>query len=500
MQPLRLATTSEEANKNIGNALNPSTTLVNRIWRLCTLLRKDGVTYQQYVNEITYLIFLKMMKERYLESILPVTCRWDRLLEAGDDLLEIYKAMLLELRTASNSEGRLEIIFSDANSIVRDTRNLSALIEAIDELPWYDNGRDNFGDIYEGILEKNAEEAKRGAGQYFTARVVVDAIIKAIQPKSGEVIQDPAAGTGGFLIGANEYILKIKNKSAGNVKSAERHTRFVGMENVPDTYRLLLMNLMLHEIDTKDIFLGDTLSADYLKIPLADLILSNPPFGSAGGRPTRDDLKFTSTVSNYQLPFVEHCLNSLSDNGRAAIIVPDNVLFEEGRARDLRTYILDEFDLHTVLRLPGGIFYAAGVKTNVLFLNRRRRLKKSLTWIYDLRTDMPTFGKSTPLREAVFQDFLNFYGRQPDGSDRPINALDPAATRFKAFSREDLAGRDDDLDVSWLQESTGLPEAHLTDPTAISAAIASHLRHALAKLDEIQSELSGATEGVPSDN
>ena len=474
--------------------MNPSSALVNRIWRLCTLLRKDGVTYQQYVNEITYLIFLKMIKERGLAAKLPVGADWKRLLEADDNLLPTYREILKELRTVAATDTNLGIVFSDAATIVRDEGNLRALIEAIDELPWYEDGRDNFGDIYEGILERNAEESKRGAGQYFTPRVIVDAIISAVRPGEGEVIQDPAAGTGGFLIGADEYV-RGQGKRRKARGGAYVPPQFVAMENVLDTYRLLLMNLTLHEIETSKIHLGDTLSNDHVKLGRADLVLSNPPFGPAGGRPTRDDLRFTAAVSNFQLPFVEHCLNALKPKGRAAIVVPDNVLFEDGRARELRRYMLDEFHLHTVLRLPSGIFYAAGVKTNVLFISRSPAAKGGPTWIYDLRSNMPTFGKSAPLRDTELVDFLNFYGKRSDGSDRPTKSPAIAASRFAMYTREDLLARDDDLDITWLKEPSSSPENDLHDPRDIALAISSHLRTAVTVLDELAESLA-APEGT----
>lgn len=475
--------------------MNPSSALVNRIWRLCTLLRKDGVTYQQYVNELTYLIFLKMMKERSLESRLPAACRWDRLLGSSEGLLTVYRDILMKLRNMPQSEGDLAVVFSDAATIVRDENNLHALIEAIDELPWYDDGRDNFGDIYEGILERNAEESKRGAGQYFTPRVVVDAVVSAMRPQMGEVIQDPAAGTGGFLIGADEYITR-NNKKGRPRATAEmpRKTRLIAMENVPDTFRLLLMNLTLHQIGTSEVYLGDTLSGDHLKLAQADLILSNPPFGPAGGRPTRDDLKFTAAVSNFQLPFVEHCLSALKDGGRAAIVVPDNVLFEEGRGRDLRKHMLDNYHLHTILRLPSGIFYATGVKTNIIFLGHGKESKQRDTWFYDLRTNMPNFGKSAPLSEAALADFLAFYGKRSDGLDRPKHAPE-VNERFRVFTRDELARRNDNLDLTWLKEPSVSPDDDLTNPHDIARAIVRHLQAATAAFEGIAANLAGS-EGV----
>jgi type I restriction enzyme M protein len=260
---------------------------------------------------------------------------------------------------------------------------------------------------------------------------------------------------------------------------------------VQGVYRLLLMNLFLHGIDSLHIELGDTLSPDGASLPPADLILTNPPFGPAGGKPSRDDLTVTSTVSSYQLPFVEHCIRALKPGGRAAVIVPDNVLFEDGRGRELRRLLLDRCDLHTILRLPTGIFYAQGVKTNVLFFRRGAAASNNTqaVWVYDLRTNMPAFGKTTPIAEAHFAEFAAAYGDDP-------NALAPRADqgpdgRFRRFTRADIAARGDNLDISWLRDEDAGSEDRLTEPEDIAAAIMGHLRNALGEIEALISELAG---------
>ena len=339
--------------------MNASADLVNRLWRLCAVLRKDGITYQQYVTELTYLLFLKMASEQKDESRIPEKYRWGALKSASETVvLQRYRQALIDLGDITKVNDRSVVaIFQNAATIVREPANLRKLIDAIDALHWFSEERDAFGDTYEGLLQKMAEETKRGAGQYFTPRVLIDVMVELMRPQPGEVIQDPAAGTGGFLIAANramraatdDYFALSPKQQTFQLQSALR-----GLENVPDTFRLLLMNLHLHQIDPEYLDLADTLSPSGARdvYKNADLILTNPPFGPAGGPPTRDDLTITDRVSSYQLPFVEHCIRALKLGGRAAIVVPDNVLFEDGRGKALRQRLMSWCDLHTILRLP----------------------------------------------------------------------------------------------------------------------------------------------------
>jgi type I restriction enzyme M protein len=473
--------------------MNPSQDLVNRLWRLCALLRKDGVTYQQYVTELTYLLFLKMASEQKDESRIPEHYRWGALKAASEtEVLQRYRQALIDLGDGTKIADRsIVAIFQNAATIVREPANLRKLIDAIDALHWFSAERDAFGDTYEGLLQKMAEETKRGAGQYFTPRVLIDVMVRLMRPKVGEAIQDPAAGTGGFLIAADRYMREgTDDYFALSPKQQAYQLRYAlrGLENVQDTFRLLLMNLHLHKVDPDFLDLADTLSpagADD-RFKKADLILTNPQFGPAGGPPTRDDLTITDRVSSYQLPFVEHCIRALTLGGRAAVVVPDNVLFDDGKGKDLRRRLMSWCDLHTVLRLPTGIFYAQGVKTNVLFFTRAGEEAPAddatkAVWIYDMRSGAPAYGKTNPLKTADFDEFVRAFGDDPNGRAERVDQGESG--RFRRFSREDIAARGDNLDITWLKDDPAHAEDGLETPDEIAAAIEGHL---LAALEEVR--------------
>lgn len=481
--------------------MNPSTDLVNRLWRLCAMLRKDGVTYQQYVTELTYLLFLKMASEQKDESRIPEAYRWAALKSASEtEVLQKYRQALVDLGDPEKVPDRSVVaIFQNATTIVREPANLRKLIDAIDGLHWFSEQRDAFGDTYEGLLQKMAEETKRGAGQYFTPRVLIEVLVALMKPQPGEIIQDPAAGTGGFLIAADRYMRAQTDnyfdfadqprKGAFQLREALR-----GLENVPDTFRLLLMNLHLHRIDPEHLDLADTLSpaGAQPKFKRTDLILTNPPFGPAGGPPTRDDLSITDRVSSYQLPFVEHVLRALKPGGRAAVVVPDSILFDDRQGRALRQRLMNWCDLHTILRLPTGIFYAQGVKTNVLFFTRAAEDAPAedatrAVWIYDLRANMPAFGKTRPLTAADFAEFEAAYGEDPNGGAARTDTGPEG--RWRRFTREELAARNDDLNITWLRDDSTVAEDGLEDPEDIAAAILGHLRAALDEVDAVSEEL-----------
>jgi len=479
--------------------MNPSADLVNKLWRLCALLRKDGVTYQQYVTELTYLLFLKMASEQKDESRIPEQYRWSALKSANEtEVLTRYRQALIDLGDGTKIADRsIVAIFQNAATIVREPVNLRKLIDAIDGLHWYSEERDAFGDAYEGLLQKMAEETKRGAGQYFTPRVLIDVIVHLMQPEPGEVIQDPAAGTGGFLIAADRYMRATTDDYftlSPKQQAFQLNQAMRGVENVPDTFRLLQMNLHLHNIDPDHLDLADTLSPRGAapKYKNADLILTNPPFGPAGGPPTRDDLTITDRVSSYQLPFVEHVIRSLKLGGRAAVIVPDNVLFDDGKGKLLRQRLMSWCNLHTILRLPVGIFYAQGVKTNVLFFTRSDEevpLKDATeaVWIYDARANMPNYGKNNPFGMSDLDDFAAAFGDDPDGS---ADRIDQGETgRFRSFTREIIATRGDNLDISWLKGNSGDPEDGLDTPNEIAAAIELHLANAMVEVRALIEDL-----------
>src|SRR5690349_2264425 len=397
--------------------------IVAKLWNLCNVLRDDGITYTDYVTELTFLLFLKMLAETGHEERLPKEHRWAGLLKReGIDLLEYYRHLLLDLGNPKKTKDPVVLaIFNDAQTKLRKPTNLKALTVAIDKLDWFSAREEGLGNLYEGLLEKNAAEKKSGAGQYFTPRPLIDCIVRLVKPQAGEVVQDPAAGTAGFLVAADRY---IKDKTDDLYKLSEqqvyfqRHSAFVGDELVPDTHRLCMMNLLLHGIEG-GVELADTLSPDGERLPKADLVLTNPPFGSkkGGGRPTRSDFSVTADTSNKQLAFVEHVVRALKPGGRAGIVVPDNVLFEDNAGRRLRTWLMDLCALHTILRLPTGIFYAQGVKTNVLFFQRGQADKANTkaVWVYDMRANTPAFGKTRPLTVADFADFETAYGTDPNG-------------------------------------------------------------------------------------
>lgn len=427
--------------------MNPSTELVNKLWRLCAMLRKDGITYQQYVTELTYLLFLKMASEQKDESRIPEAYRWSRLKAANEaELLTVYKRALIDLGDPAKVPDRSVVaIFQNASTIVREPANLRRLIDAIDGLHWFSAERDAFGDAYEGLLQKMAEETKRGAGQYFTPRVLIDVMVELMKPQPGEVIQDPAAGTGGFLIAADRHMREGTDdyfELSPKQQAFQLCEAFRGVEKVPDTFRLLLMNLHLHKIDPDHLELGDTLSpkGSEARFKRADLILSNPPFGPAGGPPTRDDLTITDRVSSYQLPFVEHIIRALAPGGRAAVVVPDNVLFDDGRGKALRRMLMHRCDLHTILRLPTGIFYAQGVKTNALFFTRSVEADPAedatkAVWIYDMRAGAPAYGKTNPLKRTDFKDFVAAFGDDPHGRAARKDEAKPVASAASTAPR-----------------------------------------------------------------
>ncbi|MBE7453865.1 MAG: N-6 DNA methylase [Kofleriaceae bacterium] len=479
--------------------------IVAKLWNLCHILRDGGISYHQYVTELTLLLFLKMAKETGKERTkegaprIPKGCRWDDFLALppGGDKLDAYKEMLIKLGKAPDPLVRA--IYTGAQTTLREARHLDRLVLDIDGLDWFTAKSDGLGDMYEGLLEKNASETKSGAGQYFTPRPLIEAMVDVMKPQAGEVVQDPAAGTAGFLIAADTY---IKKHTADLFDLGDKEQRFqkreafVGLELVPETRRLALMNCMLHDIDGVGegaVRLGDTLSSDGAKLPDANLIMTNPPFGTkkgAGGG-SRDDLTFPT--SNKQLMFLQHIYRALVPGGRAAVVLPDNVLFEEGRGREIRTDLMDKCNLHTILRLPTGIFYAQGVKTNVLFFTRGEKEKGNTkkVWVYDLRTNAPAFGKRTPFTREYLQPFVHAFGADPTGAKNKRKD-EGEQGRFRAFTREDIAKRNDNLDLSWLKDDSAHDETTLGEPDEIAAEIRVELQAALEDLAALE-ELLGAT-------
>lgn len=479
--------------------------IVAKLWSLCHILRDDGVTYNEYVTELTFLLFLKMLEETKQDERLPKSYRWRELAKRdGLDQLDFYKRLLLELGKPDAKDGLVRAIFTDAQTRLRKPTNLKALTSSIDQLDWFSAREEGLGTLYEGLLEKNAADKKSGAGQYFTPRPLIDCIVRLMKPQPGEVVQDPAAGTAGFLVAADRY---IKDRTDELFKLSEqqghfqRNSAFVGAELVPDTHRLCMMNLLLHGIEG-GVELADTLSPDGERLPKADIVLTNPPFGAkkGGGRPTRSDFSVTADTSNKQLAFVEHVVRAMKPGARAAMVVPDNVLFEDNTGRRVRSWLMELCSLHTVLRLPTGIFYAQGVKTNVLFFQRGKTDKANTkaVWVFDMRANMPAFGKTRPLAVEDFADFEKAYGDNPNGAGKREDQGDDS--RWRCFTREAIKARNDNLDIAWLRDTEAEAEEQLTEPEDIAAAIIGHLKAALEDIEALSEELEpdevDATTGV----
>lgn len=448
--------------------------IVSKLWNLCNVLRDDGITYHQYVTELTYILFLKMAKETGSEEKIPEGYRWDDLKsKSGIELKAFYKDLLDYL--GEETTGIVQQIYQGSATNIEEPKNLEKIITTIDGLDWYSAKEEGLGNLYEGLLEKNASEKKSGAGQYFTPRVLIDIMVKLVDPKPGEKCNDPAAGTFGFMIAADHY---LKEKTDNyfdldtDLQEFQRTKAFSGCELVHETHRLALMNAMLHDIEG-NILLGDTLTNLGKQIKDLDVVLSNPPFGTkkGGERATRDDLTFLT--SNKQLNFLQHIYRSLKADGkaRAAVVLPDNVLFQEGDGTKIREDLMDKCNLHTILRLPTGIFYAQGVKTNVLFFTRGIEDKGNTkdVWFYDLRTNMPNFGKTNPLKASHFDEFIKAYTAE----DREKVEDE----RWNKFTREEIREKNDNLDLGLIKDDSILDYEDLPDP--IESA-----EEAVAKLEE----------------
>jgi type I restriction enzyme M protein len=479
--------------------------IVAKLWSLCNILKDDGVTYHQYVTELTYLLFLKMAEETNQEKQLPEGYRWRDLESlAAPERLEAYKKTLIHLGTHGSK--LVNQIFANASSFIRKPATLSTLVSEIDKLDWYNARKEGMGDLYEGLLQKNANEKKSGAGQYFTPRPLIDSMVEVMQPTLEDIIQDPAAGTAGFLIATNHYLrthYDIDGLTNAQYKKYSRNT-FYGMEHVQDTHRLALMNLMLHGIDSDPeaggIHYGDTLGEEGAAMGKrgATLILSNPPFGTkkGGGLPTRPD--FTYPTSNKQFCFLQHIYRALKTGGRAAVVLPDNVLFEGNVGKQIREDLMNKCNLHTILRLPTGIFYAQGVKTNVLFFTRGESEKGNTkeVWVYDMRANMPQFGKRTELKREHFADFEKAFGKDPLGQPKSLKKRKDTGEegRFRRFDRQWIAQRGDSLDISWLKDESGDNNDELADPSVLAQEAMTELEGALDELRGILAELGEEVE------
>ena len=462
--------------------------IVAKLWNLCNVLRDDGITYHQYVTELTYILFLKMAKETGTEDKIPEKYRWDKLAEKdGLDLKKFYEELLREL--GENCTGRIQEIYSGARSNIEEPANLKKIITNINDLDWYSAKEEGLGNLYEGLLEKNANEKKSGAGQYFTPRVLIDVMTELIAPQPGERCNDPACGTFGFMIAADAYVKAHTDdlfSLTSEQQAFQKNDAFTGAELVHETHRLALMNAMLHDIGGK-IYLCDTLSNQGKQMKEFDVVLTNPPFGTkkGGERANRDD--FTFQTSNKQLNFLQHIYRSLKADGkaRAAVVLPDNVLFADGEGERIREDLMNKCNLHTVLRLPTGICYAQGVKTNVLFFTRGTTDKDNTkeVWFYDLRTNMPSFGKTNPLKAEHFDGFKEAY----TAKDRQAVPDE----RWSCYTYDQISeeGKNHSLDLGLIKDDSVLDYDDLPDPIESGEECIAQLEEAVDLLMSVVKEL-----------
>jgi type I restriction enzyme M protein len=484
--------------------------LVDKLWNFCSLLRDDGVSTIDYTEQLTYLLFLKMAHERETrplnpETIVPKDCSWQRLLDNDGDQLEVTYRHILE--TLAKQSGTLGVIFRKAQNKIQDPAKLKKLItDFIDKENWSAAGVDIKGDAYEGLLAKGAEDVKSGAGQYFTPRVLIAAIVDVVQPTVKDTVVDPACGTGGFLLAAYAYATQDAENLTPDEKLHLRDNFVSGVELVDGTARLAAMNMLLHGMGRADgpspIEVRDGLTADPGR--RWSVVLANPPFGTKSsvtmigddGKKSKDNLEivrddFWVTTSNKQLNFVQHIKTIMEIHGRAAVVLPDNVLFEGGAGETLRKRLLKEFEVHTLLRLPTGIFYAGGVKANVLFFDKKPAGDKPWTtklWVYDFRTNQHFTMKQNPLRRAHLDEFVDAYMPSNRGKRKE-------SERFKAFTYEEILARDKaNLDIIWLKDDSLEDAADLPAPEILAREIMEELQVAIGEFTAIVAALGGEVE------
>jgi type I restriction enzyme M protein len=486
--------------------------IVQKLWNYCNVLRDDGMSYGDYVEQLTYLLFLKMSDERskppYNQpSTIPKKYDWQSLLKKdGDDLFDHYRHLLDEL---GKEKGLLGLIFGRAQNKFQDPAKLRRLIvDLIGKEDWSSMSADVKGDAYEGLLEKNAQDTKSGAGQYFTPRPLISAMVDCIAPKPKETICDPACGTGGFLLAAHEYIsVHDKGKLSREEKRFLDEKALRGCELVHNTARLCAMNMMLHGIGRGDdlpLIVADSLAGDPGE--RYEIVLTNPPFGKkssttiigADGKPykekeTIEREDFWSTTSNKQLNFVQHVKTLLKQHGRAAIVVPDNVLFEGGAGETIRRKLLHECEVHTLLRLPTGLFYAQGVKANVLFFDRKPASETPWTkklWIYDFRTNKEFTLKTNTLKQEDLDEFVKCYNPENRHSRKPTWTEKHPDGRWRSFDYEELINRDKaSLDIFWLKDESLEDSDNLPEPDIIAREIVDDLEAALEQFKLIAEDL-----------
>ena len=490
-----------------------SASIVSKVWNYAHVLKNAGVGYGDYVEQITYLLFLKLadeMTELGFDNPIPAKFGWSVLSSKSGDELEVHYRHTLE--NLGKVPGLVGIIFRKAQNKISNPSDLQRVIKMIGDEDWSGMDVDIKGAIYEGLLEKTASSSDKGAGQYFTPRPLIRAIVDVMAPKPGQVIGDPACGTGGFLLAAHDYISQHNKLSKPEMKHL-RTQALRGTDIVPGVVSLCAMNLYLHGIgSTADANDPPVDRADALAQPSGrkfDMILANPPFGKKGGYTiVGDDGKistekqeyerdeFWATTANKQLNFLQHIVSELKVGGTAAVVLPDNVLFEGGAGETIRRELLKRCNVHTLLRLPTGIFYAQGVKANVLFFERKEASEKPWTkdlWIYDLRTNQHFTLKTNPLKEADLTDFVKCYGVKKAG-ETPALPSRKETERFKKFTYAEIVARDKaNLDILWLKDDSLEDSDNLPPPAELAAEIVESLEAALEEFRAVEEALTAAT-------
>lgn len=489
-----------------------TSSVVSKVWSFCNPLRDVGVSYGDYLEQLTYLLFLKMADEYsnppYNRPLnIPKEYSWESLTsKSGAELEEHYSNLLRKL---SSEKGILGQIFTKSQNKIQDPAMLYKVIDMINGEKWLVMEADVKGDIYEGLLEKNAEDVKSGAGQYFTPRALIRAMVECVQPQRMKTIADPACGTGGFFLAAYDYIVR-ENKLDKEQNKFLKESTFFGNEIVPSTRRLALMNLFLHNIGKLDgdnyISPNDALIAD--SPDTYDYVLANPPFGKKSsqtftneeGEQEKEDLtynrnKFWATTSNKQLNFVQHIRTMLKTTGKAAVVVPDNVLFEGGAGEIIRKKLLETTNLHTILRLPTGIFYAHGVKANVIFFDNKEASKEPWTkevWIYDYRTNIHHTLKKNPLKFEDLLDFIKCYNSANINKRKETYKVDKNPEgRWRKYSYDEIIARDKtSLDITWIKDKSLADLDNLPDPDFIASEIIENVESALASFREIMNSIN----------
>lgn len=489
-----------------------SSTIVQKIWNFCNTLRDDGVSYGDYLEQLTYLLFLKMADEyskpphKRKDINIPAEMNWESLTEkSGDELERHYNKIL---RSLGKEKGILGQIFTKSQNKIQDPAKLYKLIQLIDAENWVGMGVKDKGDIYEGILKKNAEDTKSGAGQYFTPRELISAMVECVRPEPKKTIADPACGTGGFFLGAYDFLANqdLDKSEREFLKS----NTFYGNEIVANTRRLCLMNLFLHgigDISEKESFISSEDALLSTPKTTFDYVLANPPFGKKSsmtitneeGEEEKDDLiynrqDFIVTTSNKQLNFLQHIMSMLNTTGKAAVVLPDNVLFEGGVGEKVRQALLQKTDLHTILRLPTGIFYAHGVKANVLFFDGKPASKNAWTkeiWVYDYRTNIHHTLKKNPLNVESLRDFITCYNPKNRHKRKETWSESNLEGRWRKFDYDDIIARDKtSLDISWLKDNSLADLDNLPDPDVLAAEIIENLEAGLESFKTILAALN----------